>query len=160
MIFSMNAFRGYVASASVANESEQILFYKSTKYFTRPSTHLMDTSPRPTMKKPVKRDMKSNIKNLMKGNSIHYREKDSKKHNHRKSTCNRLRKTLFISFGGDRCPHCLKIFSTERFIPDLLTLVQAGSLFTDSNTMHYVFFSIIEISTSIFIVVYAWRWEE
>lgn len=42
----------------------------------------------------------------------------------------------------------------------LLTLVQAGSLFADSNTLHYIFFSIIEISTSSFIVIYALRWKE
>lgn len=42
----------------------------------------------------------------------------------------------------------------------LLTLVQAGSLFADSNTLHYIFFSIIEISTTLFIVIYALRWKE
>ena len=42
----------------------------------------------------------------------------------------------------------------------LLTLVQAGSLFADSSTMHYIFFSIIEISVSIFIVIFAWKWKE
>lgn len=42
----------------------------------------------------------------------------------------------------------------------LLTIVQAGSLFADSNTLHYIFFSVIEIATSVFIAVYAWRWKE
>lgn len=55
-------------------------------------------------------------------------------------------------------------YKTNRFLNIifgvLLTLVQAGSLFADSNTMHYIFFSIIEISTSVCIVVYAWQWKE
>lgn len=42
----------------------------------------------------------------------------------------------------------------------LLTLVQVGSLFADANTLHYIFFSIIEISTTVFIVIYAWRWKD
>ena len=41
-----------------------------------------------------------------------------------------------------------------------LTLVQASSLVADSNTLHYVFFSIIEITTTVFIVMYAWRRKE
>ena len=42
----------------------------------------------------------------------------------------------------------------------LMTLVQGSTLFTADNTLHYIFFSIIEISTTIFIVYYAWNWKE
>ncbi len=42
----------------------------------------------------------------------------------------------------------------------LLTIIQASSLFTGSNTMHYIFFSIIEISITLFIAWYAWKWKE
>lgn len=41
----------------------------------------------------------------------------------------------------------------------LLTLIQAASLFNSSNTLHYIFFSVIEIVTTIIIVVYAIRWK-
>jgi hypothetical protein len=42
----------------------------------------------------------------------------------------------------------------------LLTLVQAWSLFTGTPTLHYVFFSIVEIATTLFIVWTALRWRE
>ena len=42
----------------------------------------------------------------------------------------------------------------------LMTLVQGSTLFTADNTLHYIFFSIVEISTTIFIVYYAWNWKE
>ncbi len=42
----------------------------------------------------------------------------------------------------------------------LMTFVQGSTLFTADNTLHYIFFSIIEISTTIFIVYYAWNWKE
>lgn len=42
----------------------------------------------------------------------------------------------------------------------VVTLVQAGSLFAGSeNTMHYIYFSIVEMATSIVIVVLAVRWK-
>ena len=41
MIFSMDAFRRYVANTSVLNDSEQARFYESTKHFTRKSFTVM-----------------------------------------------------------------------------------------------------------------------
>lgn len=41
----------------------------------------------------------------------------------------------------------------------VLTLVQAGSLLAGSNTMHYVFFSVVEIAITVAIVVIAIRWK-
>jgi hypothetical protein len=41
-----------------------------------------------------------------------------------------------------------------------LTLIQAGTLLSGDFTMHYLFFSIIEIATTSFIVWYAWKWTE
>lgn len=40
----------------------------------------------------------------------------------------------------------------------IMTLVQIGSLFIGTPELHYIFFSVIEISTTAFIVVYAWKW--
>ena len=42
----------------------------------------------------------------------------------------------------------------------LMTFVQGSTLFTADNTLHYIFFSIVEISTTIFIVYYAWNLKE
>lgn len=47
---------------------------------------------------------------------------------------------------------------TNIFAGSILTIVQAGSLFADSNTLHYIFFSVIEITATLFIVGYAWKW--
>ena len=40
----------------------------------------------------------------------------------------------------------------------IMTLVQIVSLFVGIPEIHYVFFSIIEIATTTFIVVFAWKW--
>ena len=40
----------------------------------------------------------------------------------------------------------------------VMTVIQCWSLFSSSPTKHYVFFSIIEIATTSFIVWYAWKW--
>ncbi|MEJ1990547.1 MAG: DUF6326 family protein [Maritimibacter sp.] len=40
-----------------------------------------------------------------------------------------------------------------------LLVVQVGSLFAGENTLHYWFFSVVEISTLIWIVVTSWRWQ-
>jgi uncharacterized membrane protein len=41
----------------------------------------------------------------------------------------------------------------------IMTTIQSMSLFVGSGlTLHYIFFSIIEISTTIFIIWYAWKW--
>lgn len=45
-------------------------------------------------------------------------------------------------------------------VASLLTLVQTGSLFAGGNTLHYMFFSVVEITTTVFIVLAAWRWLE
>jgi hypothetical protein len=42
----------------------------------------------------------------------------------------------------------------------IMTLVQAATLFTDDNTLHYIFFSIIEVGTTSFILYTAWKWDE
>ena len=42
----------------------------------------------------------------------------------------------------------------------IMTLVQAATLFTDDNTLHYIFFSIIEVGTTSFILYSAWNWTE
>jgi hypothetical protein len=40
----------------------------------------------------------------------------------------------------------------------IMTAVQILSLFVGTPTMYYIFFSIIEISCTAFIVWYAWKW--
>ncbi len=40
-----------------------------------------------------------------------------------------------------------------------LLVVQVGSLFAGENTLHYWFFSVVEISTLIWIVLISWRWQ-
>lgn len=40
----------------------------------------------------------------------------------------------------------------------IMTLVQIASLTVDKPTIYYVFFSIIEISTTIYVVWKAWKW--
>ena len=42
----------------------------------------------------------------------------------------------------------------------IMTVVQAATLFTDDNTLHYIFFSIIEVGTTSFILYSAWNWVE
>lgn len=42
----------------------------------------------------------------------------------------------------------------------IMTIVQIGTLFIGKPELHYVFFSVIEISTTVFIIVYAWRWRK
>jgi hypothetical protein len=42
----------------------------------------------------------------------------------------------------------------------LLIIVQAGSLTADDNSLHYIFFSIVEISTLIAIVWLAIGWKD
>ena len=42
----------------------------------------------------------------------------------------------------------------------IMTLVQAATLFTDDNTLHYIFFSIVEVGTTSFILYSAWNWVE
>jgi len=40
----------------------------------------------------------------------------------------------------------------------IMTLVQAASLFAGTPAMYYVFFSVIEITSTILIVWFAWNW--
>jgi hypothetical protein len=40
-----------------------------------------------------------------------------------------------------------------------LTLIQAGTLVSGDFTMHYLFFSLIEISTTLYIGWLAWSWK-
>ena len=42
----------------------------------------------------------------------------------------------------------------------LMVVVQIGSLFVGTPTLHYIFFSVIEIACAAFIVLYAIRWRE
>jgi hypothetical protein len=42
----------------------------------------------------------------------------------------------------------------------IMTIVQAATLITADNTMHYIFFSIIEVGTTSFILYSAWNWTE
>jgi len=42
----------------------------------------------------------------------------------------------------------------------IMTFIQAATLFSDDNTLHYIFFSCVEIGTTVFIVYYAWKWVE
>ena len=42
----------------------------------------------------------------------------------------------------------------------IMTIVHAGTLFTADNTMHYIFFSIVEVGTTSFILYSAWNWTE
>jgi MFS family permease len=39
-----------------------------------------------------------------------------------------------------------------------MTVVQIATLFVGTPTLYYLFFSVIEIATTAFIVWYAWRW--
>jgi hypothetical protein len=42
----------------------------------------------------------------------------------------------------------------------IMTIVQIASLFAGSAlTLHYIFYSIIEIACTVFIIVYAWKWQ-
>ena len=45
-------------------------------------------------------------------------------------------------------------------VASIMTIVQAATLSTADNTLHYIFFSIIEISTTAFILYSAWQWNE
>lgn len=40
----------------------------------------------------------------------------------------------------------------------LMIVVQIGSLLTANNTLHYYFFSFIEICTLVIIIWFAWKW--
>ena len=40
----------------------------------------------------------------------------------------------------------------------IMTIVQIGSLFIGTTSLHYIFFSVIEISCTAFIVLYSIRW--
>lgn len=40
------------------------------------------------------------------------------------------------------------------------TLIQAGTLLSGAFTMHYLFFSIVEISTTLYIGWLAWNWKD
>jgi Family of unknown function (DUF6326) len=42
----------------------------------------------------------------------------------------------------------------------IMTVVQVGTLFMGSVTVYYVFFSIVEIAATAFIVWYAWTWTD
>ena len=42
----------------------------------------------------------------------------------------------------------------------IMTIVQTATLFTDDNTLHYIFFSIVEVGTTSFILYSAWNWTE
>ncbi|MGB7649650.1 MAG: DUF6326 family protein [Gallionella sp.] len=42
----------------------------------------------------------------------------------------------------------------------LMTAVQFGTVFIGDATVYYIFFSVIEIAASAFIVWYAWQWRE
>ena len=42
----------------------------------------------------------------------------------------------------------------------VMTVVQFSTLFFGTSTIYYVFFSIIEIATTVFIVWFAWNWRE
>jgi hypothetical protein len=42
----------------------------------------------------------------------------------------------------------------------MMTIVQAATLFVGTPTMYYVFFSVIEISTTAVIVWMAWKWND
>ncbi len=42
----------------------------------------------------------------------------------------------------------------------VMTAVQSATLFLGTPTMYYVFFSVIEIATTCFIVWLAWRWRD
>ena len=42
----------------------------------------------------------------------------------------------------------------------IMTIVQAATLFTADNTLHYIFFSIVEVGTTSFILYSAWNWTE
>ncbi len=42
----------------------------------------------------------------------------------------------------------------------IMTAVQILSLFVGTPTIYYVFFSIIEIACTLFIIWYAWRWRK
>lgn len=40
----------------------------------------------------------------------------------------------------------------------IMTAVQIGSFFVGPPTLHYIFYSVIEIACALFIVWYAWKW--
>jgi len=42
----------------------------------------------------------------------------------------------------------------------LMLIIQIGSLVIEKNSLHYLFFSIIEISTLITIIFFSYKWQE
>jgi len=40
----------------------------------------------------------------------------------------------------------------------VMTVVQVSTLFVGTPTLYYVFFSVLEIGSTLFIVWYAWKW--
>jgi hypothetical protein len=48
---------------------------------------------------------------------------------------------------------------TNMIAGSIMTIVQIGTLFIGTPELHYVFFSVIEISTTVIIVIFAWRWQ-
>ena len=42
----------------------------------------------------------------------------------------------------------------------IMTVIQVASLFLGANTLYYIFFSIIEVTTTAFIVWAAWNWRD
>tara|TARA_R110002050_G_scaffold18755_8_gene54483 strand:+ start:2128 stop:2523 length:396 start_codon:yes stop_codon:yes gene_type:complete len=45
------------------------------------------------------------------------------------------------------------------FVAILMLIVQVGSIVTGKNSLHYIFFSIIEISTLFAIILIAYKWQ-
>ena len=45
-------------------------------------------------------------------------------------------------------------------VSSIMTIVQTTTLFTADSTLHYIFFSIIQIGTTAFILYTAWQWNE
>ena len=42
----------------------------------------------------------------------------------------------------------------------IMTVVEAATIFSADNTLHYIFFSIVEVGTTAFILYTAWNWNE
>lgn len=66
-----------------------------------------------------------------------------------------------IPFAMILCSRLLKYRAnrwTNIIAGTIMTAIQIGSLFIGPPTLHYIFYSTIEIACSSFIVFYAWKW--
>jgi pimeloyl-ACP methyl ester carboxylesterase len=115
MIFSMDAFRRYVASVSVTDELEQIRFYESAKHFTRRSFTVMSGLDRLIANRNVQRNFRLLI--LSGENDSELAIKAAKQWHEEEQTS----KMFIIEKAG----HCANMDNAERFNSILMDFITA-----------------------------------